>query len=117
MRWGFPSVRARLALWHAGVLALVVCVFSAGVLLIVRARLYRELDQQIGHDLAAIEQVYREEAGDLGKLGQRMGATRFEVAEGATILYRTPGWPPTATTPGRMGTLADASPSHQRGSG
>jgi heavy metal sensor kinase len=109
MRFVAPSVRARLTLWHAGVLALVVCVFSAGVLLIVRARLYRELDQQIGHDLAAIEKVYREEAGDLGKLALRMGSTRFEVAEGETVLYRTPSWPPSGTTSVRTGTLADAS--------
>ena len=34
MRLGPPSVRARLTLWHAGVLALVICIFSAGILLL-----------------------------------------------------------------------------------
>jgi heavy metal sensor kinase len=108
MRRAAPSVRVRLTLWHAGVLALVICVFSVGTLLFVRARLYRALDEQIGHDLATIEKVYREETGDLGELAHRMGITLFEVTEGPTVIYRTAGWPPTGATPYRMRTVADA---------
>ena len=66
MRFLTPSVRTRLTLWHAGVLALVICIFSAGIFFFVRARLYSSLDQQIGADLATIEKVYHEETGDLG---------------------------------------------------
>jgi len=109
MRLGPPSVRARLTLWHAGVLALVICAFSVGVFVFVRARLYGALDQQIGHDLATIEKVYREETGDLGELDHRMGITLFEVVEGGTVIYRTRGWPPATTTPYRTGTMADTS--------
>src|SRR5207245_11338391 len=47
MRIGALSVRARLTLWHAGVLTLVICVFAVGVLLFVRARLYRAVDAPI----------------------------------------------------------------------
>ena len=109
MRLLAPSVRVRLTLWHAGVLALGVCIFSAGIFVFVRARLYGALDEQVGHDLATIEKVYREETGDLGELAHRMGITLFQVAEGGTILYQTPGWPPAGTTPYRLGALADAS--------
>jgi heavy metal sensor kinase len=109
MRLLTPSVRTRLTLWHAGVLALVICIFSAGILLFVRARLYSALDEQVSHDLATIEKVYHEETGDLGELAHRMGITRFQVVEGGTVLYQTPGWPPDETTPYRLGTLADAS--------
>ncbi len=105
MRRAALSVRARLTLWHAGVLALVICVFALGVLLFVRARLYRALDDQIRDDLAAIDRVYREETGDLGELALRQGI-RFEVSEGATVIYRTPGWPPTGAA-FRQGTTAD----------
>ena len=87
MRFTAPSVRARLTLWHAGVLVLVICLFSVGIFLFVRARLYRALDQQIGHDLATIEQVYREETGDLGELAHRMGITLFQVVEGDAVLF------------------------------
>ena len=111
MRVLTPSVRTRLTLWHAGVLALVICIFSAGTFLFVRARLYGTLGEQIGADLATIEKVYQEETGDLGELAHRMGITLFQVAEGETILYQTPGWPPGWTTPYRLGTFAN--PSHR----
>src|SRR5262249_14112529 len=101
------NVRARLTLWHAGVLALVICVFAAGTLVFVKARLDRSLADPLRQDLAAIEKVYREETGDLGELGQRVGLT-FEVTEGATVIYRTPQWPPTGPTPFRLATIGDA---------
>ena len=107
MKIAAPTVRARLTVWHAGVLALVICVFSAGTLLFVRARLYSALDQQISQDLATIEKVFREETGDLGELAHRMGIAHFEVTEGDTVIYRTPNWPPASTTPFRSGTIAD----------
>src|SRR2546426_7015667 len=75
MRRRAPSVRARLTLWHAGVLALVTCLFSAGALLVVRARFDRLFEEQISQDLATIEKVYREETGDLGELAHRMRTT------------------------------------------
>jgi len=106
---GALSVRARLTLWHAGVLTLIICVFSAGTFLFVRGRLYRALDEQLGADLATIEKVYREETGDLGELGHRMGITLFRVAEGSTVIYQTPGWPPGGPTPYRRGAWSDAS--------
>jgi heavy metal sensor kinase len=108
MKIGAPSVRVRLALWHASVLALIICVFSAGIFLFVRARLFSALDQQVQHDLGTIEKVYREETGDLGELAHRMGITLFQVVEGDVVIYQTPGWPPYGTTPYRLGTLADA---------
>jgi heavy metal sensor kinase len=101
------NVRARLTLWYAGVLAFVICVFAAGTLVLVKTRLDRALDAQVGQDLAAIEKVYREETGDLGNLALRFGLI-FEVTEGATVIYRTPQWPPTGPTPFRRGTIGDA---------
>ena len=102
-----PTIRARLTLWHAGALTLVICIFAVGVFLFVRASLYRSLDQQIREDLAAIEKVYREETGDLGELALRTGM-RFEVTEGPTVIHRTAGWPPTSTTPARWRTIGDS---------
>src|SRR5262244_1521364 len=102
------SLRSRLTLWHAGVLALVICMFSAGIFVFVKARLDRTLDQQLADDLAAIEHVYREETGDLGELGRRMGLTQFQVVEGRTAVYETPGWPP-AGRAYRVGSFGDAS--------
>ena len=108
MRFRAPSVRARLTLWHAGVLALVICLFSAGTLLVVWARFDRMFEEQISQDLATIEKVYREETGDLGELARRMRTTLFEVTEGQTVIYRTAGWPPSGAIPYRIRTAADA---------
>jgi heavy metal sensor kinase len=108
MRITAPTVRTRLTLWHAAVLAIVVCLFAAGTLLFVRERLYRALDEQIAQDLATIEKVYREETGDLGELDHRMGLALFEVAEGPTVIYRTASWPPPTTKPYQMRTISDA---------
>ena len=90
MRFAGPSLRTCLTLWHATVLAAVICAFSVGVFGFVKARHYRTLDQQVHDDLASIEHVYREETGDLGELGRRMGSTVFHVAEGPTVVYATP---------------------------
>src|SRR5678816_1304832 len=51
MRFRPPSVRVRLTLWHAGVLTLIVCIFSAGILLFVEARLYAGLDGQLDREI------------------------------------------------------------------
>jgi heavy metal sensor kinase len=104
-----PSVRWRLTLWHAGVLTLVICAFAAGIFGFVRARLYAALDRQVEADLATVETVYREETGDLGELAHRMGIAHFAVMEGSTIVYRTPGWPPSGPTPHRVRVLRESS--------
>src|SRR5262249_31055579 len=67
------SVRARLTAWHALVLTLIVCVFSAGIVLFVKFRLYDELDRQLGRELAQIERVYREEPGELRDIASEWG--------------------------------------------
>jgi heavy metal sensor kinase len=108
MRIARSSVRTRLSAWHAGVLAVIICLFSAGTLFLVHARLYHALDEQLAQDLATIEKVYREETGDLGELDTRMGLVLFEVAEGPTVIYRTAKWPPPAGRPYRTRTNADA---------
>jgi heavy metal sensor kinase len=73
----------------------------------VKARLDRALDQQIRRDLEAIEKVYREEPWDLLELDRRIGISLFEVVEGGNVVYRTPGWPPTAAHPYRTRAAED----------
>jgi len=86
------SVRARLTIWHAGVLALIVCIFAAGTLLFVKTRLFDELDAQLGRELATIEKVYREEPGELTDLASDRGFTLFHIAVGGNLRHQTEGW-------------------------
>jgi hypothetical protein len=57
------SIRARLTLWHTGVLASIVVVFALGVFLYVGTRVQRQLDEQLTKDLSAIEGTYRSDPG------------------------------------------------------
>jgi heavy metal sensor kinase len=86
------SVRARLTLWHAGVLTLIVCVFAVGSLLFVRARLYADLDARLGQELSTIDRVYREEPNELGDLPTDRGFLFFQITERATLRHQSDGW-------------------------
>jgi heavy metal sensor kinase len=79
------SVRARLTLWHAGVLTLIVCIFSACILLFVEARLYASLDAQLDRELATIGKIYREEPDELRDLAPEWGITLFQVDDGGSL--------------------------------
>ena len=92
MRLRPPSVRARLTLWHAGVLTLIVCIFSAGILLFVKARLYAGLDAQLDREIATIGKIYREEPEELKDLASHWGITLFQVDEGGGIRHQTEAW-------------------------
>src|SRR5258708_5274881 len=96
MRLWAPSVRARLTFWHAGVLTVIICLFSGAIFVFVKVRLDRALNDQIHLYLKAIEKVYREEPWDLPELDRRIGISLFEIVERGSLVYRTPGWPPTA---------------------
>jgi len=86
------NIRARLTLWHAGVLALIILIFSVGVFCLVRMRLYGDLDRSLRRDLAAIEKVYRTEPAELNELESEIGIDYFEVLQEGRVLYRTAGW-------------------------
>ena len=92
MRPGTLSVRARLTLWHAGVLAVVVVLFSGAVFLIASAALYRDLDRMLARDLASIEKVFRTDPEELHELESQIGIALFEVVVDGRVLYSTNAW-------------------------
>src|SRR5262249_46200262 len=87
-----PSVRARLTLWYAGVLTLIICIFAAGIFHFVEDRLYAGLDAQLNRELATIDKVYREEPDELKDLASHWGLTLFQIDEGGSVRYRTEAW-------------------------
>lgn len=54
-RW-FRSIRARLTIWYAGVLAAILLLYGAGVYVFLRQSLYQELDRQLRDDFEAAEE-------------------------------------------------------------
>jgi heavy metal sensor kinase len=91
------------------VLTLIVCIFSAGILLFVEARLYAGLDTQLGREIATIDKVYREEPDELKDLASHWGVTFFRVDEGGSIRHQTEAWEREGLTRGLQG-AASASP-------
>ena len=92
MRFRPPSVRVRLTLWHAGVLTLIVCIFSAGILLFVEARLYAGLDGQLDREIGTIGKIYREEPEELKDLASHWGITLFRLDDAGGIRQQTEAW-------------------------
>jgi len=92
MRLPALSVRARLALWHAGVLTLIICIFSAGIFLFVGARLYADLDTQLAREIGTISRVYREEPEELKDLATHWGITLFQIEAGGSIRHQSEAW-------------------------
>ena len=92
MRAPSLTVRTRLTLWYAGVLTLIICVFSVGIFLFVRARLSHDLDAQVGRDLATVDRIYREEPRELTDLDSHWGIMLFQILMKDTVVYRTDGW-------------------------
>ncbi|WP_176731266.1 sensor histidine kinase [Bradyrhizobium elkanii] len=73
-------------------LTLIVCIFSAGILLFVEARLYSGLDRQLGLQVATIGKVYREEPDELKDLASEWGITLFRVDDAGGIREQTEAW-------------------------
>ena len=92
MRSGRLSIRARLTLWHAGVLTLIVCIFAAGILLFVHARIADGLDRHVGRALTTIDWVYHHEPEELQDLASESGIALFRIIEGGKLIYQTEGW-------------------------
>src|SRR5215813_3775320 len=92
MNIALPSVRMRLTLWHAGVLTLIVCIFSIAIVLFVKTQLYAALDAQLAQNLATIDRVFREEPEELKDLASNWGLTLFEVDKDGNAFYQTEAW-------------------------
>ncbi|HET7765626.1 MAG TPA: ATP-binding protein [Burkholderiales bacterium] len=92
MKRRLPSIRARLALWHAGVLTLIVCVFSAGILVFVRASLFAGVDRQLHRALTTIDWVYHHEPDEIADLASESGIVLFQLVVDGKLRYQTEGW-------------------------
>jgi len=89
---GPRSVRARLTLWYAAVLALSVLVFSIAVYAAVRSSLIGQLDARLTEGLNAIGDALGEGLAEIGELEDHGVVPRFRVTEGGRTVYRTAAW-------------------------
>src|SRR5262245_39250824 len=76
------SVRTRLTLWHAGVLALVLLVFSMGIYALLARNLQRRTDASVGAALVAMKHLLAYERAE--------GDTELEAARNTVAELRYP---------------------------
>jgi heavy metal sensor kinase len=92
MRGPRLSIRARFALWHAGVLTLIICIFAAGILVFVRASLFAGVDRQLLRALTTIDWVYHHESDEIQDLASESGIVLFQLIVDGKLAYQTDGW-------------------------
>jgi heavy metal sensor kinase len=92
MRLGGTSVRARLTLWHAAALGIIVLTFSASVYFSVRSALLAQLDQQLAHDLDIVRQAAAGGAYELYETEEHGSISLFQVTGQTGVVYKTQAW-------------------------
>jgi len=103
------SVRARLALWHAGVLILIVCLFSAGIFVFVRGSLFAGVDRQLARALETVDWVYHHEPEDIQNLPTESGIRLFRVVADGKLFHQTESWERAGLAQGLPGSAAPES--------
>ena len=88
------SIRWRLALLNAGVLAAVLAIFSAGVFLFVRGRMSAQLDARVESELNTVAEIAEHTPAGLRDLESHGVAARFAVMAGSEVVYRSTAWEP-----------------------
>ena len=83
------SVRLRLTLWSTFVLAVIVFVFSGGVYVFMKGRLFRQLNQQLDAEFSVIAGEIAEEPGDLRELDPDGSTRLFQLIQENKILFRS----------------------------
>lgn len=91
MKWRPRSVRVRLTLWFVAVLALIILAFSATVYLFVQARLVRQVNRELSHDLEVVADAIREEPDEPLEI-EEYGIGLVRIVDGAQNVHQTEDW-------------------------
>lgn len=92
MRPAPVSVRARLTLWHAAVMGLVLAAFALGIYLFVRESLFAQIDARLDENLAIIAETARTDSSEFGEIERHTRVLAFRVVERDWSLYASGGW-------------------------
>ena len=86
------SIRARLTLWHAVAMALVLATFALGTYGFVRESLFAQIDARLEENLALIASTARTDLNELAEVERHTRVLAFRVLEGDWPLYVSGGW-------------------------
>ena len=91
MQWQL-SVRTRLTLWHAAIMALVLAVFALGIYGYVREHLFAQIDARLNESITYISNTARTDVNELGEIERHTRVLAFRVLDGDWPLYTSAGW-------------------------
>ena len=86
------SVRTRLTLWHALIMALVLASFAFGIYGYLRESLFSQIDARLAESLVVIAAAARDPQEDFSEIERHTRVLAFRVQEGDWPLYVSGGW-------------------------
>ena len=86
------SIRARLTLWHALIMALVLASFAFGIYGYLRENLFSQIDTRLAESLVVIGAAARDPQEDFAEIERHTRVLAFRVQEGDWPLYASGGW-------------------------
>jgi heavy metal sensor kinase len=86
------SIRARLTLWYALIMALVLAVFAFATFAYVRESLFAQIDARLDENLSLIITAARTSLSDLAEVEHDTRVLNFRVVEDEWPLYVSGGW-------------------------
>ncbi len=89
------SVRFRLVIWYSSVLALILCIFSAALFILLKDNLFRQMNMQIDNEIEKILVVARSEPAEIDEIEEigEYGATGMMLLmKGNDTLFISRAW-------------------------
>ncbi len=86
------SIRARLMLWYAGSLAVIVLALWMGVYFFVRTSLLQQMERYAGQDLAIVAKALQDFPPELDETERHSSTGLFLVSDGERVFYASSGW-------------------------
>ncbi len=86
------SIRAKLTLYYALALALIILAFSTGIYYLVRADLLRQMDAQLNHDMATVVGETRGDPEEVPEVTEEGLVGLFAMRSGGREVAASPAW-------------------------
>lgn len=93
MKWKPQSIRTRLALWYAGITALIIILLGISIYFFVRERFHRQIRSTLKDDLQNVEALISSEGLDeLYELEEHGSITLYAVVGKDSVVYSSQLW-------------------------
>lgn len=93
MKWKPQSIRTRLALWYAGITALIIILLGASIYFFVRERFHRQVRDTLIDNMQNVESlIVNEGTGELYELEEHGSITLYAVTRNDSLIYTSQLW-------------------------